>query len=281
MKKFSFVLMLGVALTLFSCGGGSNAKLENRNDSLSYAMSLAKTDGLSEVMYQQLGVDSACVEDFLRGVKDAFSTSDDAKSKAYQAGLQIGMQAQRVCESANTEAYADDTIKSLNKALFLAGLVAGVKGDSSKMSMTQGKDYYLNIVYKEPNETFMTENAKQPGITVTPDGLQYQIITAAADDAQKPALTDSVKCIYTGTLYNGRTFDSSRGQEATFAVNAVIPGWTEALQMMGKGAKWKLFIPAALGYGENGNQRIPPYSSLVFEIELKDIVKAKAAPAKK
>jgi len=140
---------------------------------------------------------------------------------------------------------------------------------------------------KKEGEAFLAANKGKEGVVTLPSGLQYKILTEGA--GPKPAATDSVVCNYKGTLINGTEFDSSykRGQPATFPVNGVIKGWTEALQLMPVGSKWQLFIPAELAYGEPGRGPvIGPSSTLVFEVELmsiqsKDLNKDLAKPAAK
>jgi len=126
---------------------------------------------------------------------------------------------------------------------------------------------------------FLAENAKKPGVTVTASGLQYEVLTAA--DGPKPAESDSVKVHYRGTLLDGTEFDSSykRGQPITFPLNGVISGWTEGVQLMNVGSKYKFVIPAELAYGERGaGSTIAPNSTLIFEVELLGIEdQAKAA----
>lgn len=127
---------------------------------------------------------------------------------------------------------------------------------------------------RKAGEDFLAENAKREGVTTLPSGLQYEIMTTAI--GQKPVATDKVRVHYHGTLIDGTVFDSSvqRGEPAEFGVTQVIPGWVEALQLMPKGSKWKLFIPYNLAYGEQGaGGAIAPYSTLIFEVELLDIVK--------
>jgi FKBP-type peptidyl-prolyl cis-trans isomerase FklB len=122
-------------------------------------------------------------------------------------------------------------------------------------------------------EIFLAENAKKEGVTVTASGLQYEIITAGT--GPKPTAQSSVKTHYHGTLIDGTVFDSSvqRGQPIDFPVGGVIAGWTEALQLMPVGSKWRLYIPQDLAYGERGaGPTIAPYSALIFEVELLDIV---------
>ena len=122
-------------------------------------------------------------------------------------------------------------------------------------------------------KAFLEENKKRDGVVTLPSGLQYEVIKAGT--GKKPKLTSRVRCHYEGTLIDGTLFDSSikRGQPAVFGVNQVIKGWTEALQLMGEGAKWKLYIPSDLGYGAQGaGEMIPPYSTLIFEVELIDVI---------
>ena len=126
---------------------------------------------------------------------------------------------------------------------------------------------------KEAGEEFLKINAHKAGVTTLPSGLQYEVIKMG--DGPKPQLTDSVECHYHGTLINGQVFDSSmdRGETATFPLQGVIKGWTEILQLMPVGSKWKVTIPSDLAYGDRGaGQMIQPGSTLIFIIELIAIV---------
>lgn len=124
---------------------------------------------------------------------------------------------------------------------------------------------------KGEGEAFLAKNAERAEVTVLPSGLQYEIVESGDASGSKPAPTSNVTTHYTGTLIDGTVFDSSvqRGQPATFPVNGVIAGWTEALQLMVPGDKWKLYIPYNLAYGENGaGGDIKPFAALIFDIEL-------------
>ena len=124
-------------------------------------------------------------------------------------------------------------------------------------------------VAKAAGESFLAENAKKEGVVVLPSGLQYQVLKDG--NGKKPSATDQVKCHYERTLIDGTIFDSSyqRNEPATFGLNQVIAGWTEGVQLMSEGAKYRFFIPYNLAYGERGaGAQIPPFAALVFDVEL-------------
>ena len=135
---------------------------------------------------------------------------------------------------------------------------------------------------KESGEKFLAANAQRDGIKKTQSGLQYEVITPAKGD--KPKATDVVKVHYRGTLIDGTEFDSSiaRGEPATFPLDQVIPGWTEGVQLMNVGSKYRFYVPSALAYGTRGaGPKIGPNSALIFEVELLEIVKPQEqTPAK-
>ena len=133
--------------------------------------------------------------------------------------------------------------------------------------MAQGK------VHKEAGEKYLAENGKKDGVVTMPSGLQYQVLREG--NGRKPSAKDSVKCHYEGFLIDGTVFDSSvqRGEPAVFGLQQVIAGWTEGLQLMQEGAKYRFFIPYRLAYGEGGaGQMIPPFATLIFDVELIEVV---------
>lgn len=125
----------------------------------------------------------------------------------------------------------------------------------------------------EQGKQFMEQNSKKEGVFTTASGLQYEILTEG--NGKKPAASDKVRCHYEGTLLDGTLFDSSykRGEPAVFGLNQVIKGWTEALQLMAEGAKYRLYLPYDLAYGAQGaGEMIPPYSALIFTVELLEVL---------
>ena len=169
----------------------------------------------------------------------------------------------------------------------IAGFIQGIKGETSAMKMTPDEaqayvqEYFMMATARDAQnnktegEEFLANNKSKKGVITTESGLQYEVITEGT--GERPSETDKVKVHYKGTLLDGTVFDSSldRGEPAEFPVNAVIKGWTEALQLMPVGSKYVVWIPADLAYGERGaGQDIKPNSALVFEIELLGIDKA-------
>ncbi len=137
-------------------------------------------------------------------------------------------------------------------------------------SKLQSKQFEANI---KAGQDFLAENAKRESVITLESGLQYEVLTEG--EGSTPTANDNVKCHYHGTLIDGTVFDSSvqRGEPAVFPVGGVIAGWVEALQLMGVGSKWKLYVPSNLAYGEQGaGQQIEPHTTLVFEVELLEIV---------
>ena len=190
---------------------------------------------------------------------------------SYALGLSIG---QNFRASGFDEINLDD---------FLSGVRDVLEGSEPQMTYDEAKvvinDYFQEVrrkageQTKEAGEEFLKINGHKTGVVTLPSGLQYEVIKMG--DGAKPALTDTVECHYHGTLINGQVFDSSmdRGQTAKFPLQGVIKGWTEILQLMPVGSKWKVTIPSDLAYGDRGaGEMIQPGSTLIFIIELIAIV---------
>jgi FKBP-type peptidyl-prolyl cis-trans isomerase FklB len=250
-------------------------------------MGVSNTRGLDMYITQQLGVDSAYIADFIKGVKEG-AAKTGAQNDAYLAGLQIGHQISgAMFEGINQRLFQGDSTMSLSKSDFLAGFIetlekknvidleAASEGVQQKAEAIQQKALETKYAEnKKAGEDFLAENAKKEGVITLPSGLQYKVITEGKGAV--PADSNVVSVNYRGTLIDGTEFDSSYKRNEPFKthVKQVIKGWTEALQLMPVGSKWELYIPADLAYGarETGGQ-IKPFSTLIFEIELLGIEK--------
>lgn len=197
---------------------------------------------------------------------------------SYALGLGIGRQlAQMGAENLNIDDFA-----AAIKDVISGGELKVSDADAQKLvteyfraqeEKTNAKKAEKGRKAKEEGEAYLAENAKKEGVVTLPSGLQYQVIKEG--NGRKPKATDRVKCHYEGFLIDGTVFDSSiqRGEPAVFPLNQVIKGWTEGLQLMSEGAKYRFFIPYGLGYGANGaGSSIPPYAALVFDVELIEVV---------
>jgi len=289
MKKVSIVMALAVAAGMASCTAQSpKGNIKTDIDSLSYAIGMARTEGLEQYLAQQ-GIDSTQMSTFLKGFNEG-AQKISKEDVAYMAGLQIGqMVSKQWVEGFNQQIFGEDSTQTLSRENMLAGFVAGVVGKGGAMEMAQAQDYMrtkMDIIRekaiekkyadnKAAGEKFLAENKTKEGVVTTESGLQYKIITKGTGAI--PADTSKVKVNYKGTLIDGTEFDSSykrkdkdgKSKPATFRANQVIKGWTEALTMMPVGSKWELYIPYDLAYGsrETGGQ-IKPFSTLIFEVEL-------------
>ncbi|GAB3928412.1 FKBP-type peptidyl-prolyl cis-trans isomerase [Larkinella terrae] len=206
------------------------------------------------------------------GASSSLKLNNAIDSVSYSIGVNVGL-------GLKQQNLGNANIQALTKALRDA-----LQSENTQIAPEQANRIIQEFFMKERNakaetnrkigEQFLAENKKKPGIQTTASGLQYEIVKAGT--GPKPSTTDTVKAHYTGRLIDGTVFDSSveRGQPLEIPVNQVIQGWSEALQLMPVGSKWKLYIPSALAYGSQGTgPQIGPNSTLVFDIELLEIVK--------
>jgi FKBP-type peptidyl-prolyl cis-trans isomerase FklB len=237
MKIKGLIVMTAViALMLGSCGKSAlkNAKLKTNEDSLSYAFGI--------VNYNALTQDSLVLNPML--VAKAMQDGKDGKAL-----------------------MADDIARS-----FIMVFINERETKKSQQKAEVDKETYKDFIGQ--NEAFLAKNKEKPGITTTASGLQYEVLTMGT--GPKPTAESTVKVNYVGTLIDGTEFDSSikRNEPAQFPVSGVIPGWTEALQLMPVGSKFRLYLPQAIAYGATGaGEVIKPYSTLIFEVELLEIIK--------
>lgn len=193
---------------------------------------------------------------------------------SYGVGINMGSQLlNQIFEGMDIDAVAEGVKDAFNRAQLAIPQAEIEEAFAHITKIMQAKQAEFSKQAAEAGRLYLEENEKKEGVKVTDSGLQYEILTEGS--GEKPSATSTVRTHYHGTLIDGTVFDSSydRGQPAEFAVNGVIAGWTEALQMMTVGSKWKLTIPYELAYGEQGaGGAIGPYSTLVFDVELLEIV---------
>ncbi len=257
--------------------------LASGSDSLSYVAGWSMTGGLLDFVKQQYHVDTAYMADFVRGFKEAVTATNDPREVALRAGRQIAGQVRNSMLVRIKQDFTNTPDSIIEEVLF-RGFTDALTNDTTVMKPQQAEELMRQKQqYNQRAKTerltkagrdFLAENAKKEGVITTPSGLQYQVLRQG--DGQVPQKTDKVLVHYEGRLIDGTVFDASskHGTEpASFRPDQVIRGWTEALTMMPVGSKWRLFIPQELGYGERQAGNIPPYSTLIFDVELVNIEK--------
>ena len=288
MKKFTFAAIAAIAAVMISSCGNSTprASLKNDVDTMSYAIGMAQTQGLKEYLVGSLDIDTAYMDDFIKGLNEGANAGDNKKKAAYYAGIQIGQQiANRMVKGINHEVYGDDSTKTISLKNFMAGFISGTTGKKALMTVDSAQMVAQRLIQsikakelektygpnKEAGEKFLAANAKKDGVVTLPSGVQYKVIKEGTGAI--PSDTSLVKVNYEGRLINDSIFDSSykRGEPTTFRANQVIKGWTEALCHMPAGSVWEVYIPQDLAYGEREQNIIKPFSALIFKIELLEV----------
>ena len=289
MKKFSFAALAAIsAVMMLACGNGTpKASLKSDIDTVSYAIGMAQTQGLKDYLVGRLGVDTAYMDAFIKGLNEGANAGDDKKRAAYFAGIQIGQQiSNQMVKGINHELFGEDSTKTISLKNFMAGFVAGTMGKGGLMTVDSAAQVAQNMMRaikaknlekefgpnKEAGEKFLADNAKKEGVKVLPSGVQYKVLKEGTGALPKD--TSLVKVHYEGKTIDGKVFDSSytRNQPADFRANQVIKGWTDALVHMPAGSVWEVYIPQELAYGERQQGAdIKPFSMLIFKIELLEV----------
>ena len=293
MKKLAIVAVIAIAAsTLIGCGNSTpKANLKDDVDTLSYAVGIAQSQGLRDFLVGRMGVDTAYIDQFLKGLNDGVNSGDDKKKAAYFAGIQIGQQiSNQMIPGINREIYGEDSTKTISLKNFMAGFITGATNQKGIMTPEEGQMVFqtkmavlkakaAEMTYgpnKKEGEKWLAENAKKEGVKVIevpmPDGsksfVQYKVIKEGTGAV--PADTSLVKVNYEGRLLNDTVFDSSytRNQPVSMRANQVIKGWTAVLTHMPVGSTWEVYIPQELAYAERQQGPIKPFSALKFKIEL-------------
>jgi FKBP-type peptidyl-prolyl cis-trans isomerase FkpA len=291
MKKLNifFAVAIITAFVFTSCDNNKTAlpTLKTQIDSLNYAFGLANGSGIKQyyLAADTANADSlnAKIESLLRGLEEGMKGDVDANPELVDLGTNIG---NALKEQKKSGLLGDSTLK-VDIDIIKQGLINGMTGSNIQMTAEEAQTYLNNTMQqiqskrmekqfgpnKAAGELFLKENAKKPGVVTTASGLQYEVIKKGTGEV--PSVLSRVKVHYHGTLIDGTVFDSSvdRGEPAVFGVNQVIKGWTEALQLMPVGSKYKVYIPQELAYGSQDQGTIKPFSALVFEVELLSIEK--------
>ena len=273
------------AATFVGCGNSTpKANLKTDIDTMSYALGLSQTQGLRDYIVMRLGVDTAYIDEFIRGLNDGVNAGDDKKKTAYYAGIQIGQQVGgMMIKGINHEVFGEDSTKTISMKNYMAAFITGVKGEEGLMTLDQAaytaqrlmqeiKAKNMEEQYgdnKKAGEKFLAENKKKAGVVTLPSGVQYKVIKEGKGEMPKD--TSLVEVNYEGRTLEGKVFDSSykRKESAKMRANQVIKGWSEALTHMPEGSVWEVYIPQELAYGpRQQGADIKPFSVLIFKIEL-------------
>ena len=283
MKKIYLLAVMAIAAAGFTSCGNSTPKedLKSDVDSLSYAF------GVDQGQYlQQMQIDTAYIDEFIKGMNDGAQNADDKKRAAYNAGIGVGMQMNMIIkQQINRQIFGEDSTKTISLNNFLAGFAASAKGKGQKMTVEQARTIEQNTskaiqtkaaektygANKKKSDAYMAANAKKPGVKTIGQGVQVKELKAGS--GATPKTTDVVKINYVGKTIEGKVFDHR--DNAPMPVSGVIPGFTEALTKMPVGAKWEITIPYSAGYGsQQPSPDLKPFSTLVFTVELLGIEKA-------
>ena len=257
--------------------------LNTANDSLSYASGQALTRGMMDYVIAQLKVDTTYMADFIGGIREGLTGGVTSQQKAVEAGHRI---ANMVKEDMLPRMKADmgKMGVEIDSLLLTRGFVDAVENDTTVFTLDKAIGYQEKEIRgiqkriadekRAEGKAWLDANAKKEGVKVTPSGLQYRIIREG--NGAVAANDEEVEVKYEGRLIDGTVFDSSytrNPQTTSFRPSQVIKGWTEALKMMPEGSEWEVYIPQELAYGERQAGKIPPYSTLIFKLEVVKVKK--------
>jgi len=278
MKKLNLLMAVMAVAVLASCGGTGtgNVTMKDVKDTISYSIGMGRAVRVYKDQLPYDIIDSVTMKSFMKGFLDAAKDPENKEGLAYALGFEIGCQEMSqafVGLSENLFGAGEE----FNKNNYISGFRDGML-DNWKIMTFNEADETSNRLYevliqkqfdkvKEENAAFLEAKAKEDNVVKTESGLLYQVIKLG-EGGPKPTATSDVEVRYRGELIDGKVFDESKNP-ISLNLSGVIPGWTEGLQLMSVGDKYKFFIPYTLGYGEQGyGNEIKPYSTLVFEVEL-------------
>lgn len=295
-KEYAFPTIIAIIMIVLGFGFRSmcsssidnnksktEGKMETQIDTLSYAIGMAQTEGLTKYLSGTLNVDTSFIDDFVHGLYDMEMPSNPERKKAYQSGTSLKMQIEnKMIPTLNNELFGNNSTIKLNSRLFMIGFANGAQRNYNimtaetaqqitkrQMSSIKGnrllKEYGDN---KREGEEFLKRNATKSGVVTLSGGTQYKVIKAGYGVV--PQATSTITVHYEGKTTDGNVFDSSykRGEPLTLQLDKAIQGWQDALTQMPEGSIWEIYIPQDKAYGERMQNTIKPYSVLIFKIEL-------------
>lgn len=296
MKKLFFVLLFfGISIASWAQTTTVNTNkliLKTETDTIIYELGVASSPAemLFDFLQRMECYDSTATDDYIKGFIDGFKIT--TKNKAYELGKQHGMQIliQSIPEVAK-QIYGEESSEKLNVNLFVAGFLDMIKGESRLIidgkpitqamaqmdfqqrlqSLKEKREAETYLPNRLAGEAFLAKMAKEPGVMALEQGVLYKVIKTGANDSRHPTLDNTVKIAYKGSTIEGEVFDESDVSE--FLLSQLIEGWQIALPKMTVGSKWVIYLPYEVAYGKRGSlPSIKPYSVLIFEIELLDIL---------
>ncbi len=298
MKKILLMAAVAASALFTACDKTGNVTIKTDVDTIAYELGMAASpaDMLSNYLVR-MGCDSASVDQYLKGFVEGLKKENSAKDKAYELGKQHGMQTkEQMIANVSAQIFGEGSEETLDIDLFLAGFMDVINGETKlfvdsveitqqmaqmelqrrvqdKVNERARVEYAPNL---QAGEEFLAAKAKEEGVVALKDGVLYKVIKEGKKNGKKPTLTDKIKVAYKGMTIDGEEFDSNEGIE--FPLASMIEGWKIAIPEMTEGSKWEIYIPQNLAYGERGSMpAIKPFSALVFEVELFNVV----APATK
>ena len=270
-----FVYLLVGLLFMPREGGAQNeapAPEENavaEDTLLSYALGVIIAQDVPYAM-DMLGISESESDEFVNGMRDAFPVDASPEAVAYAHGLLMGATAMETLEEAEYGISQSDSTKKISKSKYFEGIEDVATGNTD-MTIEQAWEYYNNIVYRTPSEAFMERNCTRNGIQVLPSGVQVKV--EQLGEGKIPAVDNTIAYIYKASYINGNKFESSRGEAVEAVVGSLLPGLVDAITTLPAGTRCKVYLPWQRAYGEKGNMPVPPYSALVYDIEIVKIVK--------
>ena len=277
MKKLNVLMAVMVMAVLASCGGAGTGKvkMDDVKDTISYSIGMGRAVRVYKNQLPYEIIDSVTMKSFLKGFVDAAANPEDKAKLAYALGFEIGCQEMgQAFLSLSSNLFGGD--ETFNRTNYINGFKDGMNDNWNIMTFEEADETSNRLfellsqrVYDKvriEGEEFLAKKALEEDVFKTESGLLYQVISLGAGGA-KPTPESRVEVRYRGTFVDGKVFDESE-EPIAFNVNGVIPGWSEGVQLMSPGDKFRFFIPYNLAYGERGQGDIPPFAALVFDVEL-------------